>query len=137
MDFHSTKAGGWTSTHLVQLGDGRAARTGARPEGLVERLSSRGDRDDAPRQQPAGAVDAARLLPPLVEPEQVGRRAQLAAVTDVAEQVDDVGDRCQLGSPADLLRLYERWQKTGSAHCARRLVSRGVIPVAPATLPLH
>jgi len=56
---------------------------------------------------------------------------------DVADLLGDVGDRCQLGSPADLLRLYERWQKTGSAHCARRLVSRGVIPVAPSTLPLH
>jgi hypothetical protein len=56
---------------------------------------------------------------------------------DVVELLGDVGDRCQLGSPADLLRLYERWQKTGSPHCARRLVSRGVIPVAAGTLPVH
>ena len=56
---------------------------------------------------------------------------------DVVDLLGDVGDRCQLGSPADLLRLYERWQKTGSALCARRLVSRGVIPVSPASLPLH
>jgi hypothetical protein len=56
---------------------------------------------------------------------------------DVADVLADVGDRCQLSSPADLLRLYERWQKTGSAHCARRLVARGVVPVAPSTLPLQ
>ena len=59
--------------------------------------------------------------------------AELASrFVDVADLLGDVGDRRQLGSPADLLRLYERWQKTGSARCARRLVSRGVIPVAPA-----
>ena len=56
---------------------------------------------------------------------------------DVVDLLGDVGDRSQLGSPADLLRLYERWQKTGSAHCARRLVARGVVPVTPASLPLH
>jgi hypothetical protein len=56
---------------------------------------------------------------------------------DVVDLLGDVGERCQLGSPADLLRLYERWQKSGSAACARRLVGRGVIPVAPSTLPLQ
>jgi hypothetical protein len=56
---------------------------------------------------------------------------------DVVDLLGDVGDRCQLGSPADLLRLYERWQKTGNAQCARRLVSRGVIPVAPTPGRLH
>ncbi len=56
---------------------------------------------------------------------------------DVVDLLGDVGERCQLGSPADLLRLYERWQKTGSVHCARRLVARGVIPVAASNLPVH
>jgi hypothetical protein len=56
---------------------------------------------------------------------------------DVVDLLGDVGDRCQLGSPADLLQLYERWKKTGSVQCARRLVARGVIPVAPALQPLH
>ena len=51
--------------------------------------------------------------------------AELASrFVDVADLLGDVGDWRQLGSPADLLRLYERWQKTGSAHCARRLLSR-------------
>jgi hypothetical protein len=56
---------------------------------------------------------------------------------DVVDLLGDVGDRCQLGSPADLLRLYERWQKTGSMHCARRLIARGVVPVAPTAQPFH
>jgi hypothetical protein len=56
----------------------------------------------------------------------------------VADLLGDVGDRCQLGSPADLLRLYERWQKTGSARCARQLAAHGVLPVAaPRVLPLQ
>ena len=56
---------------------------------------------------------------------------------DVADLLGDVGDRCQLGSPADLLQLYERWQKTGSVRCARQLAVRGVLPVAPRTLPIQ
>ncbi len=56
---------------------------------------------------------------------------------DVVDLLGDVGERSQLGSPADLLRLYERWQKTGSRRCARRLASLGVLPVAPASHPIH
>jgi hypothetical protein len=48
---------------------------------------------------------------------------------DVVDVLGEVGDRCALGSPADLLRLYERWQRTGSERCARQLVARGVLPV--------
>src|SRR5689334_11644924 len=53
----------------------------------------------------------------------------------VADLLGDVGERCQLGSPADLLQLYERWQKTGSSRCARQLIARGVLPIAPGTMP--
>jgi hypothetical protein len=57
---------------------------------------------------------------------------------DVADLLGEVGDHCQLGTPDDLLRLYERWQKTGSARCARRLAARGVLPVAvTGPLPLQ
>lgn len=49
---------------------------------------------------------------------------------EVVDVLGEVGDRCALGSPADLLRLYERWQHTGSTRCARQLVARGVLPVA-------
>jgi hypothetical protein len=53
--------------------------------------------------------------------------SRFGAVVDV---LGEVGERCALGSPADLLRLYERWQRTGSTRCARQLVARGVLPVA-------
>jgi hypothetical protein len=57
---------------------------------------------------------------------------------DIADLLGDVGDQCQLGTPGDLLRLYERWQKTGSRRCARQLAERGVLPVAaPRVLPLQ
>jgi hypothetical protein len=55
----------------------------------------------------------------------------------VVDLLGDVGDRCQLGSPADLLQLYERWQKTGSSRCARQLIARGVLPIAPTSLPVQ
>jgi hypothetical protein len=64
--------------------------------------------------------------------------AELAArFGAVADLLGDVGDRCRLGSPADLLHLYERWQKTGSLRCARQLAARGVLPVSTGTLPIH
>jgi hypothetical protein len=57
--------------------------------------------------------------------------AELAARFGVVVDVlGDVGDRCQLGSPADLLTLYERWQRTGSDRLAAQLNARGVLPVA-------
>jgi hypothetical protein len=57
--------------------------------------------------------------------------AELAArFGDVVDVLGDVGDRCQLGSPADLLTLYERWQRTGSERLGAQLAARGVLPVA-------
>jgi hypothetical protein len=57
--------------------------------------------------------------------------AELAARFGVVVDVlGDVGDHCSLGSPADLLMLYERWQRTGSDRLIAQLTARGVLPVA-------
>ena len=57
--------------------------------------------------------------------------AELAARFGVVVDVlGDVGDHCKLGSPADLLTLYERWQLTGSERLIAQLTARGVLPVA-------
>ena len=57
--------------------------------------------------------------------------AELAARFGVVVDVlGDVGDHCKLGSPADLLTLYERWQLTGSERLVAQLTARGVLPVA-------
>jgi hypothetical protein len=40
----------------------------------------------------------------------------------------EVSERTQCGSNADLLRLYERWLKTGSPRSGQLLVERGVVP---------
>jgi hypothetical protein len=40
----------------------------------------------------------------------------------------DVSERASLSSNADLLRLYERWLKTGSPRSAQLLAERGVVP---------
>jgi hypothetical protein len=40
----------------------------------------------------------------------------------------EVSERTSCTSNADLLRLYERWLKTGSPHSGQLLVERGVVP---------
>jgi hypothetical protein len=40
----------------------------------------------------------------------------------------EVSERTSCASNADLLRLYERWLKTGSRHSGQLLVERGVVP---------
>ena len=42
----------------------------------------------------------------------------------------DVSDRTALASRADVLRLYEKWLRTGSSRDGQRLVERGVLPNA-------
>jgi hypothetical protein len=56
---------------------------------------------------------------------------------DLAEQflrfvdvLSEVSERTALSSSTDVLRLYERWLRTGSKHCGQRLLEQGVVPVA-------
>ena len=42
--------------------------------------------------------------------------------------LSDISERTTLASSADVLRLYEKWLRTGSARDGRRLVERGVLP---------
>jgi hypothetical protein len=69
-------------------------------------------------------------------------RGQLSSVfaelakkfNDVVEIVSEVSERSTGTSNRDVLRLYERWLKTGSRHCAQILMERGVVPLrAPST----
>lgn len=40
----------------------------------------------------------------------------------------DISERTALSNTADVMRLYEKWLRTGSARDGRRLIERGVIP---------
>ena len=40
----------------------------------------------------------------------------------------DISDRTALTSSADLLRLYEKWLRTGSSRDGKKLVDRGIVP---------
>jgi hypothetical protein len=40
----------------------------------------------------------------------------------------DISERTTLGSSADVLRLYEKWLRTGSPRDSQRLVDRGILP---------
>jgi hypothetical protein len=50
-----------------------------------------------------------------------------------ADVLSEVSERVSCASNADLLRLYERWLKTGSRRCGQLLLERGVVPSLPGT----
>jgi len=47
---------------------------------------------------------------------------------DVLSEVSERASLCSTSSNADLLRLYERWLKTGSRRSGQLLAERGVVP---------
>jgi hypothetical protein len=47
---------------------------------------------------------------------------------DFVDVLCEVSERTSCTSNADLLRLYEKWLKTGSRHSGQLLVERGVVP---------
>jgi hypothetical protein len=47
---------------------------------------------------------------------------------DFVDVLSEVSERSSCGSNTDLLRLYERWLKTGSSRSGQLLVERGVVP---------
>jgi hypothetical protein len=47
--------------------------------------------------------------------------------------LSEVSERTFCASNADLLRLYEKWLKTGSRRSGQLLVERGVVPNASIT----
>lgn len=42
--------------------------------------------------------------------------------------LSEVSERSALTNPKDLLRLYERWLRTGSQRCSQLLMEQGVVP---------
>lgn len=52
--------------------------------------------------------------------------ARFLTFVDVLSEVSERS----MASSSDLLRLYERWLRTGSRHCGQLLVERGVVPNA-------
>lgn len=49
---------------------------------------------------------------------------------DFVDVLSEVSERSSCGSNTDLLRLYERWLRTGSSRSGQLLVERGVVPNA-------
>jgi len=49
---------------------------------------------------------------------------------DFVDVLSEVSERTSCASNADLLRLYERWLKTGSPRSGQLLIERGVVPNA-------
>jgi len=51
--------------------------------------------------------------------------------TAFVDVLGEVSERTSLTSNSDLMRLYEKWLRTGSARSARLLVSKGIVPHPP------
>ena len=63
---------------------------------------------------------------------------ELAEAFDLlARALDDVRETTALRTPQDIVRLYERWRRTGSPLLADRLREEGVYPVKGADEVLH
>jgi hypothetical protein len=54
-----------------------------------------------------------------------------------ADVLAEVADATRVGAADSILRLYERWLKTGSRLAAQRLVEQGVAPMKPEGLKLQ
>jgi hypothetical protein len=53
--------------------------------------------------------------------------AKFTAVVDV---LNEVSEQSTLTSNTDVLRLYEKWLKTGSRRSGTLLVAKGIVPTA-------
>jgi len=53
-----------------------------------------------------------------------------AKFVDFVDVLSEVSDRTSCSTNADLLRLYEKWVKTGSRRSGQLLAERGVVPNA-------
>lgn len=51
--------------------------------------------------------------------------------TSFVDVLGDVSERAALTSNTDLLRLYQRWVRSGSRRSADLLAERGIVPIAP------
>jgi len=48
---------------------------------------------------------------------------------DFVDLLTEIGEKTRLTTPASLVRLYERWRRTGSRRSAKLLVEQGLTPV--------
>jgi hypothetical protein len=71
-----------------------------------------------------------------------GERERAEVFTDLgthfrvyAELLEDVRESTALGTPDDVLALYERFQKTRSPAVAERLLGHGVVPIRGSAIP--
>ena len=58
------------------------------------------------------------------------RRARRRSSSDFVDVLSEVSERTSCASNVELLRLYEKWLKTGSRRSGQLLVERGVVPNA-------
>lgn len=103
--------GGFFADHLERRGVS---------ESYVERLGTQAY-ETASRLAIRSAHEAARV--------EVYRELA-ACFAPVARVLDDVRESTALRTPQDIVRLYDKWRRTGSPRIAARLTAEGVYPVS-------
>lgn len=100
---------GFFGEHLERRGvtEGYVSRLGTRAYETASRLAERSSRE-------AARAEVYREL-----------AAQFEPLTRV---LDDVRESTALRTPQDIVRLYDRWRRTGSPKIAARLTAEGVYP---------
>jgi hypothetical protein len=87
-----------------------------------------------------GAYESASVLA-IQAPSQAIRttvyRDLAASFERYAEVLDDVRESTALRTPQDIVRLYDKWRRTGSPRIAERLSEAGVYPAPGAPTTLH
>ena len=64
-------------------------------------------------------------------------RELAACFAPVARVLDDVRESTALRTPQDIVRLYDKWRRTGSPRIAERLTAEGVYPTVRKTDTVH
>ncbi|HJL16651.1 MAG TPA: hypothetical protein RMH99_13395 [Sandaracinaceae bacterium LLY-WYZ-13_1] len=74
-------------------------------------------------------------------PSEAPRRVAYAELADgfeaYVEAIDEVRESTALRTPQDIVKLYDKWKRTGSPRLAKRLQKEGVFPTVPASRTLH
>jgi hypothetical protein len=108
--------GGFFAEHLERRGvtEDYVWRLGTQAYETAGRLAERSA-------QEAARVEVYRELAALFEP--------------LTRVLDDVRESTALRTPQDIVRLYDKWRRTGSPRIAARLTAEGVYPALPAREP--
>lgn len=101
---------------------------------FAEHLERRGLSHEYVRSMGGGAYESAGVL----AAQSASETARILVYRELssefgtfAEVLEEVRESTALRTPQDIVKLYDKWKRTGSPKIAERLTEEGVYPVAP------